>query len=161
MNKESYEFAYDVYDDIDELPEADAQLVKAARQTTEAAYAPYSSFRVGAVARLANGELVTGTNQENAAYPVGICAERVLLGSSAALYPGVPIDTLVVSYHNLNGESDKPISPCGMCRQSLVEYQERLKQPIRLILSGMSGKVIVIEKANSLLPLNFGSMDLK
>lgn len=161
MNKEAYQFSYDVYDSVDELNEQDAWLVNEAREVTDAAYAPYSNFNVGAVAKLANGKIVSGTNQENASYPVSICAERVLLGSVASLYPNIAIDTIAISYHNTNGKSNHPISPCGMCRQSLVEYEERVKQPIRLILSGLDGKVIVVEKANLLLPLSFGSIDLK
>ncbi len=161
MNKEAYQFSYEVYDSVDDLNEADAWLVNEAREVTNAAYAPYSNFNVGAVAKLVNGQIVAGTNQENASYPVSICAERVLLSSSASLYPGVAIDTMAISYNNINGQSSHPISPCGMCRQSLVEYEERVKQPIRLLLSGLDGKVFVIEKANSLLPLSFGSIDLK
>ena len=162
MNKkEAYQFTYEVYDSVDELSKEDAWLVNEAREVTSAAYAPYSNFNVGAVAKMANGEIVAGTNQENASYPVGICAERVLLSSAATLYPNVPVDTIAISYNNNNGESSHPISPCGMCRQSLVEYEERMKQPIRLLLSGMEGKVFIIQKANMLLPLSFGSVDLK
>jgi cytidine deaminase len=161
MNKEAYQFSYDVYSDLRELNEQDAWLVTEARKITASAYAPYSNFNVAAVARLANGELVTGTNQENAAYPVGICAERGLLASAASLYPGIAIETIAISYNNTRGKSSHPISPCGMCRQSLVEYEERVKQPIRLILSGLDGNIIIIEKAGSLLPLSFGSIDLK
>ncbi len=161
MNKEEYHFNYEVYESVDELSEPDAWLVNEAREVTGAAYAPYSNFNVGAVAKMANGEIVAGTNQENASYPVGICAERVLLSSAATMYPNVPVDTIAISYNNTNGESSHPISPCGMCRQSLVEYEERMKQPIRLLLSGMEGKVFIIQKANLLLPLSFGSVDLK
>ena len=161
MNKEAYQFTYEVYDSVEELNQEDAWLVNEARDVTSAAYAPYSNFNVGAIAKMANGEIVAGTNQENASYPVGICAERVLLSSAATLYPNIPIDTIAISYNNNNGESSHPISPCGMCRQSLVEYEERMKQSIRLILSGMEGKVIIVQKANSLLPLSFGSDDLK
>ena len=161
MNKEEYQFTYEVYNSVEELNEQDAWLVNEAREVTSAAYAPYSNFNVGAVAKLINGEIVAGTNQENASYPVGICAERVLLSSAATLYPNIAIDTIAISYNNNNGESSHPISPCGMCRQSLVEYEERMKRPIRLILSGMEGKVIIVLKANSLLPLSFGSIDLR
>mgnify|MGYP001407086326 CR=1 FL=1 len=161
MNKEAYQFTYEVYDSVDELSKEDAWLVNEAREVTAAAYAPYSNFNVGAVAKMANGEIVAGTNQENASYPVGICAERVLLSSAATLYPNIPVDTIAISYNNNNGESSHPISPCGMCRQSLVEYEERMKQPIRLLLSGMEGRVFIIQKANMLLPLSFGSVDLK
>lgn len=161
MNTEAYQFSYDVYHSVDELNEQDAGLVKKARELTATAYAPYSNFNVAAIARLTNGETVAGTNQENAAYPVGICAERALLASAATLFPNIPIDTIAISYNNKNGVSSHPISPCGMCRQSLVEYEARVNKPIRLILSGLEGHVMVIEKAGWLLPLSFGSEDLK
>lgn len=161
MKKEEIRFAYEVYEDSKELNEADATLLEAARQVTAKAYAPYSNFLVGAVANLQNGSTVSGTNQENASYPVGICAERVLLSSASMLHTNVPIQSIAISYHNLNGQSSKPVSPCGMCRQALREYEERTGQPIRLILSGMTGKVFVIEKANQLLPFSFGGEDMK
>lgn len=161
MKKEDYQFSYDVYDSVAELDEQDALLLNEARKVTAVAYAPYSNFHVGAAALLDNGEIVKGTNQENASYPVGLCAERSLLASAASLFPGVAINTMAISYHNLNGNSDRPISPCGMCRQSLVEYEERVSKPIRLIMSGLEGKVIVVEKADALLPFSFKSGDLK
>ena len=161
MKKATISFGYEVYESTLELNAADALLAEAARSITEKAYAPYSNFLVGAVARLINGETVSGTNQENASYPVGICAERVLLSAAAVLHSNVPIDTIAISYHNLNGESDNPVSPCGMCRQALKEYEDRTSKPIRLILTGMTGKVFVIEKSSQLLPFSFGGEDLK
>ncbi len=161
MKKEEYRFGFDVYESAESLQAADRALLESAREITEKAYAPYSNFHVGAVALLANDEIIKGTNQENASYPVGICAERVLLSSAAMLQTGVPIRTMAIAYHNLNGESNHPISPCGMCRQYISEYEERMNHPIRLILSGMKGKVIILEKASQLLPLSFGSEDLK
>lgn len=161
MNKEEYRFGFEVYDSAEQLSSEDAWLLQEARSVTQSAYAPYSNFNVGAVAKLSNGEMVAGTNQENASYPVGMCAERVLLASAATLYPNVPIETMAISYHNMNGDSSHPISPCGICRQTLCEYEERMKKPIRLILSGMEGKVYIIEKSSNLLPLSFGSVDLK
>ena len=161
MKKENFSFGYDVYESSTDLAAEDASLVEAARNVTQKAYAPYSNFLVGAVAKLNNGELLSGTNQENASYPVGICAERVLLGSAAMLHTNVPIQTMAIAYNNINGESGHPVSPCGMCRQYIAEYETRTGQPIRLILSGMSGNVFIIEKAGSLLPLSFGAEDLK
>lgn len=161
MQKEEYRFGFDVFNHADDLPAADRELLETARDITQKAYAPYSNFLVGAAAKLNNGQVITGTNQENASYPVGICAERVLLSSASMIHTDVPIQTMAIAYHNLNGESNRPVSPCGMCRQYISEYEERMKQPIRLILSGMSGKVYVIEKASQLLPLSFGSEDLK
>ena len=150
-----------VYDHIEDLDADDASLLADARAVTQFAYAPYSNFSVGAVARLVNGEIVTGTNQENASYPAGICAERTLMSVASSLYPGIGIDTIAVSYHNQKGSSDRPISPCGICRQSFAEFQQRTGNPIRLILSGMEGKIQVIENAAFLLPLGFGSDDMK
>jgi cytidine deaminase len=161
MNQKRFEFSYEVYDSISELTEKDAWLLNEARAVTEQAYAPYSNFHVGAVAILENGEVVAGTNQENASYPVGICAERVLLGSVATLHPNVPIKSLAISYNSDEVKSDHPISPCGMCRQALLEYETRLQKPIRLILGGMEGKVFVIETASLLLPFAFTSNELK
>ncbi|MFY7965667.1 MAG: cytidine deaminase [Chitinophagaceae bacterium] len=163
MKKNSYKFEFEVYESINDLPEGDAKLLAKARKTTETAYAPYSHFFVGAAAMLKNGKVVTGTNQENASYPVSICAERSLLSSASALYPEVAVETMAISYHNYNdnANSNRPISPCGMCRQSLVEYEGRWKNPIRLILSGIDGKVYVISKASHLLPLGFTGDDLK
>lgn len=161
MKKEDYRFSYEVYDSIADLNEQDALLLNEARKTTASAYAPYSNFNVGAVAKLTNGAVVKGTNQENASYPVGICAERSLLSSAASLFPDIAIETMAISYNNTKGTSNKPISPCGMCRQALVEYETRVKKAIRLILSGQDGSVIIIEKADSLLPFSFGGEDLK
>ncbi len=161
MKSKKIEFEYEVYDSIGELSDEDAWLLNEARSVTEQAYAPYSNFHVGAVAMLANGEVVAGTNQENASYPVGICAERVLLGSVANLHPHVHVKSIAISYNSEEVKSDHPISPCGMCRQSLLEYETRLKKPIRLILGGMEGKIFIIRSAGLLLPFAFTKNELK
>jgi cytidine deaminase len=160
MIKEEFKFNITTYDSIDELSETDAMLLKEARKVTEFAYAPYSNFKVGAFAKLENGKTVSGTNQENAAFPAGICAERTLLSTASSLFPGVAIETIAISYHNLNGKSDKPVSPCGICRQSLFEFQRRTKKEIRILLSGMEGKIQLIENAKDLLPLGFSADDM-
>lgn len=161
MNKEEIKFEMAVYDSIEELNNEDAGLLRQARLVTQNAYTPYSNFNVGAFARLVNGKTVSGTNQENASYPAGICAERTLMSVASSLFPGVGIDTIAISYNNLNGKSDRPVSPCGICRQSFAEFQNRTKNPIRIILSGMEGKVQIIENAAYLLPLVFSAEDLK
>jgi len=161
MKKEEIKFNVDIYDSSDELNDNDAFLLKEARSVTKFAYAPYSNFQVGAFAKLINGETVSGTNQENASYPAGICAERSLLSAAASNHPGVAIETIAITYNNLKGESNSPVSPCGICRQSISEFQNRFKKPIRLILSGMKGKVQIINNAGYLLPLAFSSDDLK
>jgi len=161
MNKQTFTFDFRLYDSIDDLNNEDAELLKKAREVTRFAYAPYSNFRVGAFAKLVNGKTISGTNQENASYPAGICAERTLISTASTLYPNIGIETIAISYDNLNGKSDRPISPCGICRQSFVEFQARTKNTIRVILSGMQGKVQIIENAANLLPLLFSADDMK
>ena len=151
---------YELLDNETALSPEDLALLQLARKTSAGAYAPYSNFLVGAAAMLNNGEIVTGTNQENASYPVGICAERVLLSAAAVLHPNEPIARLAISYSNLNGLSNKPISPCGICRQSLLEYEDRMKQGFKIIMSGLTGKILIISSAAALLPFSFGSSDL-
>jgi cytidine deaminase len=161
MGQTAFQFFFDVYDSINELDHEDGQLLLSARQATSQAYAPYSGFRVSAVARLANGKIVTGTNQENASFPAGICAERVLLSAVSALYPDVQIESIAVSYLNEQGQSNRPISPCGICRQSLQEYENRMERSIRLILGGAEGKIYIIPRSSFLLPLAFTGDELK
>ncbi|GAA0543148.1 cytidine deaminase [Chitinophaga japonensis] len=161
MKKLRHSFEYLSYDDISELDADDAALLQAARKVTERAYAPYSNFRVGAVMRLANGQLVSGTNQENASFPAGICAERTALSAASSLFPGEPVQAIAISYQHPEGNSHQPISPCGICRQSLAEYELRQQQPIRLILGGQSGKVLVIPAATQLLPFSFSAKDME
>ncbi|MBW0178048.1 cytidine deaminase [Sediminibacterium sp.] len=161
MNHQQYQFEFEVYESADQLNEHDAALLSQAKQATAMAYAPYSHFKVGAVAVLSNGQVITGTNQENASFPVGICAERVLLSNAAIRYPQVPIESLAISYDNTRGDSNHPISPCGICRQSLLEYELRVQKPIRLILGGLSGKIYIVPKASSLLPLSFTGADMQ
>ena len=161
MKTEEVKFNISIFDSINELNSEDAFLLSEARKVTQFAYAPYSNFNVGAFAKLENGKTVSGTNQENASFPAGICAERTLLSTASSLFPAVGIDAIAISYNNLNGNSDRPVSPCGICRQSLVEFQDRTKRQIRIILSGMTGEVQIIENAKDLLPLVFGADDMK
>ncbi|WP_276502170.1 cytidine deaminase [Terrimonas pollutisoli] len=160
MSEHKFEFAYEVYNNIGELTKEDADLLMKARSVTKQAYAPYSNFFVGAAAKLMNGEIVFGTNQENASYPVGICAERVLLGNAATLFPNIAIDTIAISYDSKEVKSDHPISPCGMCRQALLEYETRTHKSIRLILAGQEGEIYVVKTAGYLLPFAFNSSEL-
>ncbi len=160
MKENKFEFTYTVYDAIEELPADKQLLVQEARKATEYAYAPYSKFHVGAVAQLANGQIVRGTNQENASFPVGLCAERVLLATISSLHPNISIEAIAVSYNSDRVKSDHPISPCGVCRQSLQEYEGRNNLPIRMLLSGMEGAVFEINSASNLLPLAFTSEEI-
>jgi cytidine deaminase len=160
MKEEKIITTIHVYQSINELSDDDKSLLLMSQKVAEDAYAPYSNFKVGAAAKLINGAIITGTNQENASYPVGICAERVLLSTVASIHPNIAVETIAISYHNLNGISNHPVSPCGICRQSLVEYEERMHHAIRLILSGQEGKVFIIPDASLLLPLQFKPSDI-
>lgn len=160
MREEKIEFGFEVYDSIDELSKEDAELLNNAKTVTEKAYAPYSNFRVGAIARLINGKTIAGTNQENASFPLGLCAERALLASVFSLYPEISIQSIAISYQGPHG-SDHPVAPCGLCRQSLYEFELQSKKPVRLILGGMKGKVFILSSASLLLPFAFSSEELK
>lgn len=159
--KKTITVEYEMFEDILGLPEVDAQLLNRARQDTVLAYAPYSKFNVAAVALLDNGILISGTNQENASYPVGICAERTLLSAISSQYPTNKAVAIAISYDNKLNDSDKPISPCGICRQTLAEYEQRWNSPIKLILSGLRGKIIVLQSVKDILPFSFSADDMK
>lgn len=159
----THTFDYLELNDASELNEADRALIRQAHDATKNAYAPYSHFHVAAVARLHSGATIAATNQENASYPVGLCAERTLLGALSAMHPGEAVDTIAITYYNhqTNKGGNHPASPCGLCRQSLLEYEQRLGKPIRLILAGPNGPIWVINKVKDLLPFGFGPADLK
>lgn len=160
MQQSHHQVYFEEYLDISALSSSDALLLELAKSATSLAYAPYSKFKVGAAARLKNGETIKGSNQENASSPAGICAERVLLSTCSSLFSGIPIEAIAISYLNDDTKSNRPIAPCGICRQSILEYENLLKHPIRLILGGFEGKIIIIPKASELLPFAFTNEDL-
>lgn len=161
MQQHQIQVSFDEYQDSNSLNPLDAELLKSAREAIQLSYAPYSNFQVGAAARLSNGVILKGSNQENASFPAGLCAERVLLSICSSLYPGMAVTDMAISYFNKLGESNRPISPCGVCRQSLCEYENVVQHPIRLILGGSQGKIFIIKKATDLLPLAFTSADMQ
>ncbi len=158
---QKFEFEYESFADANELSKADQLLLEAARKATTTAYAPYSNFKVGAAARLHTGEIIIGSNQESASYPVGICAERTLLNSIGSQFPGVSIQSLAVSYEPVGKPSKEPLSPCGMCRQSILDYENRYQSPIRVILAGLEGEVMIFKSGSDLLPFGFNGSILK
>lgn len=160
MKQGEFKFTYEVYDSINELPAEDAALLQTAQQATGKSWSPYSHFRVGAAARLKSGTVISGANQENASYPAGICAERVLMSAITAVYPGEAINTMAITYEGDGVVSDHPISPCGICRQSFQEFEHRTDSPIRLIMGGKEGKIYVVPSASLLLPLAFTADEL-
>lgn len=149
------------YESIEDLPETDRLLVEEARKSAGQAYAPYSHFQVGAALRLENGVILRGNNQENASYPIGLCAERVAVFAAGANYPGVRILSLAITANSHRFHVNKPITPCGACRQAIAEYEHRYKQSIRLIMVGESGKVLVADSINHFLPYQFNADDLQ
>ena len=155
MRKEQFICPYEVYDSMEELPQPDADLMRRAHEAARNAYAPYSQFKVGAAARLANGEVVTGNNIENAAYPSGLCAERVTLFAAMAKYPGVPIEALALTAYSADKVIDEPVAPCGACRQVMVEVEQVSKRPLRVLCQGDTGPIMVFDGVESLMPFIF------
>ena len=126
-----------------------------AHKARENAYAPYSQFRVGAALELASGEIITGNNQENAAFPSGLCAERVAVFYAGAAHPKVAITAIAITARSLKKTLITPIAPCGACRQSLAEYEVNQKSPLAIYFMGESGKVVKANSVKDLLPLIF------
>ncbi len=138
-----------------ELTDAELELVRAAKEATFRSYSPYSNFRVGAAALLADGIVVTGSNQENCAYPSGTCAERTTVFYANSQYPDTPITTLCIAARDTTGEfTARPIAPCGSCRQVLIESEKRGGSPMRIILYGTQ-QCYIVDSALHLLPIQF------
>ncbi|MBP6312987.1 MAG: cytidine deaminase [Flavobacteriales bacterium] len=142
-----------------EMPEADRDLLDQAQQAADRAYAPYSNFHVGAALRLSNGKVVTGNNQENASFPAGICAERTALHAAMSLDPDAVVNEIAVVVTTANG--DEPVSPCGICRQALLEQEIRQNAPMRIVMGLPNGPVKEVASARALLPLSFDVSFLK
>jgi cytidine deaminase len=145
---------------MDQLPENDFSLINKARNAANDAYAPYSGFRVGAAVLLENGIIVIGNNQENAAYPSGLCAERIALFNAASQYPNVPIIAIAVSTINRSPSPSDIAKPCGGCRQVMAEYEDLAGKPMRILLDS-ADRVIVLNGIDNLLPLRFRNVDVK
>lgn len=143
-----------------ELSAEDLELVNRAKEATKNSYANYSHFYVGAALRLENGEIIIGANQENAAFPSGLCAERTAVFAAQAQHPEQPIKTLAIAARNANGFLKEPISPCGPCRQVILEVEDRYKQPVRILLYGTDG-VYIIDSIKDLLPFCFVDANMK
>lgn len=151
---------YTEYDNIEELTVADRELVIAAREASDNAYAPYSGFKVGAAIRLSTGRIVKGANVENAAYPSGICAERNALAYCVTNFPDEAPVAIAIAAFASDGKGDDNVSPCGMCRQVIAEEESRIGGKIRIILSGRS-RMVVIDSISDLLPLQFNKNNLR
>ncbi|OAB79652.1 cytidine deaminase [Cochleicola gelatinilyticus] len=157
MKKLTIETHLEVFETFSELPLEVQNLMNKAQQARENAYAPYSHFKVGAALQLASGETVIGNNQENAAFPSGLCAERVAVFYAGASYPSAIIKMMAITARSLKQKVTTPIPPCGACRQSLVEYEVKQNAPIILYFMGESGKIVKANSIKDLLPLIFDS----
>lgn len=150
---------FEVYSSEKDLTANDQLLLNKAKEAAKNAHAPYSNFRVGAALLLDNGTIVTGNNQENAAYPSGTCAERTAVFYASAQYPNSKVKVIAVITDNT--KQLDPLTPCGSCRQTLAEYEIKFREPIRVIMGSASGKVFIAKSVESLLPLMFNKDHLK
>lgn len=150
-----------VYASNSTLPSSDLDLLKQAKSALVSSYAPYSKFHVAAAVLLENGKVVIGSNQENMAYPSGLCAERVAVFSASAQYPGVAIQAIAITANSETMELDHPIMCCGACLQSICEYESRYQNSIRLILQGNTGPVYIANGTQTFLPFQFDGSALK
>ncbi len=157
MKKITLQSEIEVAASIKELNDADAELLNRAKEAAKAAYAPYSNFKVGAAVLLDNGVIVIGNNQENAAFPVTMCGERNAIFSAAAQYPSTPITTVAITIISAKRNVNRPVPPCGSCRQAIYENETRHQNNIRIILQGDSGDIYIINSVKDILPLYFDS----
>lgn len=149
------------YTNINELSESDRALLQEAKNAVETSYAPYSNFHVGCALQLNNGVIVKGSNQENIAYPSGLCAERVAIFSAGANYPKEAVKTMAITVKADKFKVTEPIMSCGACLQSMSEYEIKFKQPMRVILQGETGDIYIAEGLKNFMPFMFWSDDLK
>ena len=160
MKEITVQIKFREYEAASYLPEIDNSLIIRAREAARNAYAPYSGFRVGAAVLLENGIIVTGNNQENAAYPSGLCAERTALFYASAQYPKIPVISIAISTLNHSASPSDIAKPCGACRQVIAEYEDIAGKPIQIILDSPD-RILVINGIDNLLPLRFKKEDVK
>lgn len=160
MNIIKIEASFEVFEDKLHLPKEIESLMNQAIEVRDKAYAPYSKFNVGAAILLDNDQIVTGSNQENAAFPSGLCAERVAIFQAGSLYPDIQIKAICISAASQIHVINKPIPPCGACRQSIAEYEQKQKNDIAIYFMGQSGQVYKANSLKDLLPLSFDNQYL-
>ena len=155
MKKRAFTTELSVYDSVQELPDEIQNLMKLAVEVRKNAYAPYSKFRVGAALLLDNGEIVLGSNQENAAYPSGLCAERVAIFQAGSIYPKAKMLKMAITAASDTNKTISPIPPCGSCRQSIAEYEIKQETPIEIYFMGEIGAIFKSDSLKNLLPFMF------
>ena len=161
MEVRKFEVKFEQYNVPDELNREERMLLNEADKAVDGSYAPYSEFHVGAAVLLENGIIVKGSNQENSAYPSGLCAERVALFYASAQYPGIAVKAIAITAKAENFIIETPIAPCGSCRQVISETEHRQQNKIRVIMQGQQGKILATEGIENLLPLVFQEEKLK
>ena len=157
MTSKEIRIVYNEYESLDQLELRDRELAQAAIEATKSSYAPYSNFNVGAAVRLDNGEIIKGSNQENAAYPSGICAERTAMFYASANYPENAMTAIAITASQNGTLCDNPATPCGSCRQVMAQYQTKGGQPMEILLVG-GKKIWKFGKVDDVLPLIFDSI---
>jgi cytidine deaminase len=155
MKEIKIEATFTVFQEISELPEKVQFLMQEAIAVRKTAYAPYSNFQVGTAILLANQSVVLGSNQENAAYPSGLCAERVAIFQAGTLYPNIQMEIIAISATSNTNPVKHPIPPCGACRQSIAEYESNQEKPIAIYFMGETGEIYKSDSLKNLLPLLF------
>ena len=160
MQEKEIKLSIQIYDTVSEMSKMDIDLISAAEEALAKSYSPYSGFKVACSGLLINGAIVSGANQENASYPVCVCAEVVMLSACSAQYPGIGIAKIAITTRSTMPSSDSPKAPCGQCRQALLEYENRFKNNIEVIMCGQNGQVYKVSSARDLLPLYFSGSDL-
>lgn len=148
------------YSNFSELRAQDQDLIEQARIASQNSYSPYSQYMVGAALKMEDGQIMLGSNQENASYPAGLCAERVALFHATSSYPDSVIESIAVAAKRSSETDFKPVSPCGICRQVMLEFELKQKKPIRVILQSTDGRWVISESAQHLLPFSFGQDSL-
>ena len=155
MNTQNFTISYQVYDRIDELSETDHMLCKKAEEALLTSHSPYSKFKVGTAILLGDRQIVLGSNQENVAYPSGLCAERVALFTIGANYPGATIKTMAITAQTERFVITDPVTSCGACLQVMIEAEKKQESPIEVIFYCINGKIIKVNSIKSLLPSGF------
>lgn len=161
MKKQTQTLTYFEHVDDKTLSKGQKELLIRAKNNLTGSYSPYSNFKVSAALLLANGEIVCGTNQENLAYPSGLCAERVAIYYAKSRYPDVAIEKIALTAFSDKFTVENPIPPCGACRQAMIEYRLNQKKPIELIMRGEKGQIVVINDLKELMPLHFCETNLR
>ncbi len=161
MNIKTIKIEVEEFERLSEMDNEDKMLLEKAAEATNKSYAPYSQFHVGAAVLLENGEIISAGNQENAAYPSGLCAERVALFYAKSKYPDVAVKSVAITAKSENFSIEGPLPPCGSCRQVIAETEKRQNKPIKIIMKGEKGPIHKVTGIESLLPFTFYEEKLK